>query len=245
MKRSSVVRLLLPLAVFCLAGASSGCATSLTKQLDWHRAERERLIGTIQQLENELSLCRGQQDGLKDKLVELRLRLDEMMQQNHDLRTVSADMDEVGLSSEIDPGAEDAFRDMEGVSVDRGDEGEVVLTVDQAILFDSGSVEVSSTGRSTLVRLAQVLKREFADRSVRVEGHTDNVPVKRMKKRYPSNWELSTARACAVLRVLTGKGAVSPASSSVAGFADQHPVADNSSEEGRRKNRRVEIVIVP
>src|SRR5581483_8218047 len=76
---------------------------------------------------------------------------------------------------------------------------------------------------------------------IRVEGHTDSVPI--ATARYPSNWELSSARASAVLAQLTRRG-IAPARLSVAGYASEQPIADNSTPEGRALNRRVDLVIL-
>lgn len=228
-----------------LAGSGLGCATSLKSQLDWYRADRERLIGDMNRLESELSTCQGEQDGLKDSMVLLRQRLERAQNEAQELRNASLRPEDSGLTPALEAAAADAFRDIEGVSTGRGDHGEFVVTMDQAILFPSGSAAVSAAGTKTLERLAAILKRDFAGREIRVEGHTDNVPPKRVKDRYPSNWELSAARAAAVLRSLLASGAAEPGRCSLAGHADQKPVAGNGSEEGRRKNRRVEIMILP
>lgn len=227
------------LLLLTLGGSGLGCATSLKSQLDWYRADRERLIGDLNRLESELSICQGEQDGLKDSLVTLRQRLEAAQGESYALRNAAL------TAPPIDDRAGDAFRDLEGVSTGRGDKGEFIVTMDQAILFPSGSAAVTSSGQKTLEQLASILKRDFGGREIRVEGHTDNVPPKRVKDRYPTNWELSAARAAAVLRSLVASGAAEPSRCSIAGHADQKPVAGNDSETGRRKNRRVEILILP
>jgi chemotaxis protein MotB len=78
--------------------------------------------------------------------------------------------------------------------------------------------------------------------SLRVEGHTDDVPIH--TSQFHSNWELSTARATEVIRILMTREAVGPERLSAAGYAEYHPIADNANEEGRRLNRRVDIVIL-
>lgn len=124
------------------------------------------------------------------------------------------------------------------VAIDRG---RMVIQLPQDILFESGSATLGSDGRSTLAEVADVLA-DIDDRSFQVEGHTDDVPI--ATARFPSNWELSTARALSVVRLLVDRG-VDPMSLSGAGYGEFRPVADNSDAEGRRRNRRIEIVMLP
>jgi chemotaxis protein MotB len=104
-------------------------------------------------------------------------------------------------------------------------------------------VVISPKGQSALTRVAAILGSDYPSAQIRVDGHTDSTPIKRTKDRYPSNWELSTDRACAVLRFLVSKG-VSEKRIFAAGFAYQRPLAANTTEAGKGKNRRVEIVIL-
>ncbi len=119
--------------------------------------------------------------------------------------------------------------------------GRMVLKLAQDILFEAGSADLGELGIATVTELAGVLAT-IGDRELQVEGHSDNIPIE--TRRFPSNWELSSARATAVVHVLTN-GGVAPERISGAGFAEFRPVADNSTPEGRRLNRRIEIVIMP
>lgn len=132
-------------------------------------------------------------------------------------------------------------------------EGEVQITqlkdkltvnlVDK-VLFDSGSAVIKRSGRKVLDRVAEILK-PVADRQITVEGHTDNVPIGAgLADRFPTNWELSAARAVTVVRYLQERG-VNPSLLSAEGYGEQRPVAPNDSEDGRQKNRRIEIVLIP
>jgi len=116
-----------------------------------------------------------------------------------------------------------------------------VTMVDQ-ILFAEGGWEIGKKGEATLDKLVPTLKTLKGQR-VEVEGFTDDVPIgPELKKRFPSNWELSTARATDVVRYLVSKG-VDPNALSAAGFGDTRPVASNATPEGKAKNRRIEIVL--
>lgn len=121
------------------------------------------------------------------------------------------------------------------------DRGRLVIKLPQDILFGSGSAEVGPDGIVALTEVAQVLAT-FTDREFQVEGHTDNVPIS--TSRFPSNWELSGARAIAVVRLFIGAG-VNPALVSAAGYGEFRPVAGNEAPETRALNRRIEIVLVP
>jgi chemotaxis protein MotB len=118
----------------------------------------------------------------------------------------------------------------------------LVLTFVAEVLFDSGKAEIKETARGTLSKVANVIQKKVADRDIAVEGHTDNDPIKHSG--WKSNWELSTGRATSVLHFLEDQG-VNPRKLVASGYGEYRPVADNTIAEGRQKNRRVEIVIVP
>lgn len=107
------------------------------------------------------------------------------------------------------------------------------------ILFASGQAGISPAAAPVLARLAAILSR-FPN-AVRVEGHTDNMPISTMA--FPSNWELSAARAATVVRLFAEQG-VSPARMSVEGWGQYQPVGDNATAEGRNRNRRVVLVVL-
>lgn len=119
--------------------------------------------------------------------------------------------------------------------------GQIVLALGTDILFDTGKTDIKDDGKAALAEVAEALKT-VSGRRFQVAGHTDTVPIR--TKEFPSNWELSTARAVAVVKLLTEKG-VRPDVLSAAGYAEFDPAASNANERGRTKNRRIEIVIVP
>jgi chemotaxis protein MotB len=116
----------------------------------------------------------------------------------------------------------------------------LVISLGEGIMFDSGSDQIKPEGRDLLDTLATSLVSLGND--IRVEGHTDNVPIKNF--RFPSNWELSTARATAVISYLIAKFGFQPELLSAAGYGEYRPAASNDTEEGRACNRRVDIVIL-
>lgn len=119
--------------------------------------------------------------------------------------------------------------------------GRLVIQMPQDILFASGSAELGEEGSETLREIAAVLST-FEDRAFQVEGHTDDRPI--ATRQFPSNWELSSARSLAVVRLLID-GGMEPAKISGAAFGEFAPRATNEDAEGRALNRRIEIVMVP
>jgi chemotaxis protein MotB len=117
----------------------------------------------------------------------------------------------------------------------------MVVELAENILFDSGKSDLKKDGQTALQEVGAVLAT-ISGREFQVTGHTDNVPIKSAK--FPSNWELSTARAVTVTRFLAANG-VPAERISAAGFAETQPVASNDTPEGRQQNRRIEIVLMP
>lgn len=119
-----------------------------------------------------------------------------------------------------------------------------VIFVDK-ILFNSGSAEINPKGKELLRVLAKSLK-ENKNQNIVIEGHTDNVSLSvYLMKRFPSNWELSTARASAVAHFFQEEGGIDPQRLSACGYSFYRPVAPNDTAEDRRQNRRIEIVLGP
>ena len=120
-----------------------------------------------------------------------------------------------------------------------------MLTVDVAeqLFFDSGRATLKETGKEVLKKVADAMK-SYGDKAIRVVGHTDNVPITGgLQKVFPSNWELSAARATTVVRFLQDAG-IEPERLMATGRAEYAPVASNDSAEGRQKNRRIEITLI-
>ena len=116
----------------------------------------------------------------------------------------------------------------------------MVLTLSNAVLFESGRADLSDEGKLTVEEIGEVISLSL--KNFRVVGHTDDVPVS--TQRFPSNWELSIARAIAVTDHILLESGIRPERFSVAGYADFHPLVPNDSPENRSKNRRVEIVFL-
>ena len=128
------------------------------------------------------------------------------------------------------------------VSVQMAERG-LVITFVAEVLFDSGKAELRSEAFERLDKVSSVLQTTVRDLSVGIEGHTDNVPIK--VSNWKSNWELSSARAMSVLHYLIENHQIDPARLAATGYGEFRPVDTNDTVEGRQKNRRVEIVILP
>ncbi|MDF2839890.1 MAG: ytxE [Clostridia bacterium] len=109
-----------------------------------------------------------------------------------------------------------------------------------SVLFDSGKADLKPQALEIIDKISVILNE--SNKRITVEGHTDNVPISTFK--YPSNWELSTTRAVNVVKYMIDKSAIDPIRLSASGYADQHPISDNKSIEGRKNNRRVDMVIL-
>lgn len=128
-----------------------------------------------------------------------------------------------------------------GLTVHRKD-GKVYVSMENKLLFGSGSWAVGSQGKSAVEQLATVLNQN-SDIEVLIEGHTDNVPY-RGNNFITDNWDLSTKRATAIVRILIANQ-VNPSRVTAAGRGEFSPIGDNSTSEGKSKNRRIEVILAP
>jgi len=124
------------------------------------------------------------------------------------------------------------------VAVQESGEG-LVVSLREIWFFDSGADEIKASSAGAFARLADILRQ--TDREIRIEGHTDNVPIH--NARFSSNWDLSAARATATVRLLIQSYSLKPELLGASGYAEYRPVAGNDSPQGRAANRRVDIVI--
>jgi len=117
------------------------------------------------------------------------------------------------------------------------------IIMPNAVLFASGSVTITDEGKGVLDDTWKAISK-YSDRDILIEGHTDNVPIaQKYQGTYKSNWELSCARSLAVLHYLRAKKGAKPAHLGALGYGEYRPRADNSTEDGRKQNRRVVLVV--
>jgi chemotaxis protein MotB len=120
-------------------------------------------------------------------------------------------------------------------------QGKLTVNILDRVLFDSGEAILKPDGETVLQKIAALLAAH-PTLKIHVIGHTDNVPI---RSRFASNWELSTARALAAVHFLTEKAGIDPRRVGAVGYGEYRPIADNSTAEGRAKNRRIAITILP
>ncbi len=125
------------------------------------------------------------------------------------------------------------------VSLEENERG-ITIHILENILFPSGKADINNTSKLVLGELATILRELPND--IRVEGHTDNIPIS--SGLYPSNWHLSVARALSTAYFLINDQKLNPEKVTVVGYAEYNPIAENTTLEGRAKNRRVDIVII-
>jgi len=118
-----------------------------------------------------------------------------------------------------------------------------IIKLTDEVLFSSGSAEIKPAGQKVLSLIGESLN-SYPDRAISIEGHTDNVPIG-SNPRYASNWELSTMRALAALNYFQQNSLVDPKRLNLVGYGEYRPAYSNSTEEGRKQNRRIEIKILP
>jgi len=119
----------------------------------------------------------------------------------------------------------------------------LVITFVEEVLFDSGKAKIKEGAYEKLQKVARVLREKVPEKNIAIEGHTDDQPIK--YSGWKSNWELSTARATSVLHYLVDEASISPERLQATGYGEYRPVDTNMDEEGKKKNRRVEIIILP
>ena len=217
-------------------------------ELEERLAALERRIrdleATGENLELERSILNDQRIELIDDLENLRigneaLRLDLEVERSAREATEAEARDLSGtyatlieqLESEVQSGKIEIHRL----------EGRLQVRALDQILFDTGSTVISAQGRAVLAHVAEQI-RDLGGHRVLVEGHTDSMPIR--TERFASNWELSAARAAGVARFLVEQG-LDPAKLTAAGRGEFQPIGPNDSREGRARNRRIEIVLVP
>ncbi len=127
------------------------------------------------------------------------------------------------------------------VSVHMTERG-IVMSIDATFAFKSGSAELEKDAKEKILSIGKTILSKMPNKHVRIEGHTDNIPINSTK--FPSNWELSSSRAINVLKLLVNEAGLNPKLVSPVGYADTMSIAPNDSDANRAKNRRVDIVIL-
>ncbi len=225
--------------VVVLALSLSGCASlkkenqSLKAQVGALTQGNQKMSQDNQICQESLNACKGTLNTCKEEAAkkesELKAKEAKVVEQSNTYKQMQEAMKAELASKQV------AIQELEG---------KLTLTMVESILFDSGKAVVKEEGVEALTRVAEVLKTT-KDQDVIIAGHTDNVKISaKLTKKYPSNWELSASRAIAVVKLLETNG-VDPKILCASGFSEYRPVADNDTPEGKAKNRRMEIILMP
>jgi chemotaxis protein MotB len=210
-------------------------------RLGYTEESREKCIDSLADCQGKFKEKEGEKVQLSQEMQELQASLDESQstieQQTKVIRDLHATR--IKIESSLKEQIENQEIKLEEIA------GKLKVTLVDKILFDTGKVEVSKRGEEVLLELADTL-RENKDQNIVIEGHTDDVPIGLvLVEKYPTNWELSATRAVRVVRFLQEKGWLEPERLSATGYSYYKPVASNDTAEGRRQNRRIEIILVP
>jgi chemotaxis protein MotB len=214
--------------------------TSLKKQIAALTLQREESENIIKSKTNELS----------KSISENRKIIADLKEENTKLNEILAQLKQKSQEEEAESNTyKDLLKEMKA-EIAQGEititelKGKLTMDVVDKILFASGEAKVKKEGLDVLKRVVDILKN-IKDKNIRVEGHTDNVKIAgNLTRVYPTNWELSAARALNVAKYLQEQG-IDPKIISAAAFGEYQPLGDNDTPEGRAKNRRIAIILLP
>lgn len=205
----------LNLLLLAVAVFFSGCAVTFKKTPPAELEKVQLMKKEIQRLRMELERLRAEKEQEIEELEEAKRNLEKRFEKEIREKELKLSLEEKGL----------------------------VLRFVAEVFFDSGKAEIRPEAYPILDKVATFLKEDVPDRNISVEGHTDNVPIK--YSGWKSNWELSAARALSVLHYLVDEKGISPERIRATGYGEYQPIASNQTPEGRQRNRRVEIVVLP
>ena len=220
----------------------------LATDLSYVTDQRDKAVSDREELDR---LLKARSDNLSQSISELRRKVADLEAENAKLKEENASMVKAREEQvqKVSSTYEEMVEKMKS-EVSKGQitiselKGKLTVNMVDSILFDSGRAEVKKGGHEILGKVVSILKG-VKDKSIRIEGHTDDVQISRaLAQRYPTNWELSAARAVNVARFLQDQG-MDPGNLSAAAYGEWKPVATNDTTEGKAKNRRIEIILVP
>src|SRR5262249_2527021 len=220
------------ITVVALLALAAGCGPS---------AKEKKLVADMTELQNKSAALETQVNDLTKQNSSLKSDLDQAQSQVASMQAEKQKLSEKSdnydalvqkLSGEVESGNLQIQQFKNMLSVD----------VAEKLFFDSGSATLKASGGEVLMKVGEAMK-QYPDKVIRVVGHTDNVPIS-TKSHFASNWELSTMRATNVVRFLQDKCGIEPDRLIASGRGEFQPVAENTTPEGRQKNRRIEIMLI-
>lgn len=233
--------------ILCLIVALIGWALAiwLYLQLPKLKTELTQVRSEKEALTSQLAVLSGQAQQDQEKIISLEAQMAQLSSQ---LGTVESQSKELNQLREQQTQLEQALREEieEGKAKLEMVEGKLKVTCLNKVLFDTGKDEIRPDGKVILDKVAPILKGAQEGQVVSVEGHTDTQPIGlELQKTFKTNWELSSARALAVLHYFEDAHGLHPGGLQAVGHGEHAPVADNASPEGMQENRRVEIILSP
>ena len=237
------------LSILVMALLCSGCLVAESKYL--------KKVDEADQLAQSATALDTENRGLKDQIKSLTAQREDLAKTVTILETENGKLREnvtivTKKTQEVEKASntyQELLKEMKG-EIAQGQitikelKGKLTMDVVDKILFASGEAKVKKEGLDVLSRVVEILKT-VKDKNIRVEGHTDNVKItSRLARVYPTNWELSAARAINVSKYLQEQG-IDPMILSATAFGEYQPIADNTTPEGRAKNRRIAIILLP
>jgi chemotaxis protein MotB len=223
-------------------------AALLTEELEKNKQRVAALTNELAALGEEAAGAKQERDRLQANLEEERARLKageaEMARLEQERAEKEAEIARLTRTHEDLTSSLKAEIEKGDIKIQQVRDRLTINMVDR-VLFDSGQAQVKPAGLKVLKQVSDVLKK-VTDKQIRIEGHTDNVPIGvRLRDKFPTNWELSTARATSVVRYLIEEGGVDRTMLAAGGYADTRAVESNETEAGKAANRRIEIVLYP
>ncbi|MDR3459116.1 MAG: flagellar motor protein MotB [Verrucomicrobiae bacterium] len=216
-----------------------GTALAVLFLVLWYNAltrqhELEAMAGKVDEANARLNAALAENQKDKDQLDALQKQIADLQQEKADAAQMAK-----GLEQEM-------RSDLESKDVTISKlQGKLTINILDRVMFNSGEAELQPAGASVMRKIAALLAAH-PNLKIHVVGHTDNVPIRpEARSRFASNWELSVARALSAVHFLTEKAGVDPRRVGAVGYGENRPVADNATAEGRAKNRRIAIIILP
>ncbi len=228
--------------------AGTGVAGWLLYQLQLARGEAATAAQRLQGVSAELDEARAQRSDLAQRLGQTEVEKQELATAKAELsQDVQAKDEQIAaLRGEFDELQEKMKAEIEKGNIRLSqDQGRIKVDMVDEILFDVGEASISTQGEEVLSRVGAVLAR-MADKRIQVSGHTDDLPISpRLADRFPTNWELSAARAITVVRFLEERARVPGRRLVAAAHSQFDPISANKTASGRARNRRIEILLTP
>ena len=244
--------------ILLIAGLTAYVIKFNRMKQDWttEKTKREKLEVRVSNLENELSTTKDElsakaneasiyQEALESIKSEKSVLKDKFAQIESEKRGIESERKRKEAEfAEIQASFREQIEAQEMTITEL--KGKLTVNLVDKILFDSGKSNLKRDGKKVLDKIAQLLLNKYPDRQIRVEGHTDDLPIgAKLQKEFPTNWELSAARALSAVRYLQEKNRVAPQRLAAVAFGQHHPLEKGKTPEARARNRRIEIVLLP